>query len=275
MIKKLMMVCLFSVMLPSIMRGDFTINPEGTVVTDMSTGLMWEIKTDDGSPQDKDNLYTWQEALSYCENLNLAGCDDWRLPNRNELQSIVDYGRRDPSINSIFPNTVSAHYWSSTSNVSSPNNAWLVNFYFGFVESGSKSNNSYVRAVRYCGTIDDYDCDEILNEDDNCTHTANSNQDDFYPPRGNGIGDACDCEGNFNCAVDQDVDGSDASTLKADFGRSNIVHPCISEDTCNGDFNCDGDVDGSDASLFKQDFGRSSLQNPCPACDVGSWCVYQ
>jgi hypothetical protein len=98
-------------------------------------------------------------------------------------------------------------------------------------------------------------------------------QEDTLPPQGNGIGDACDCEGNFNC--DADVDGSDAALLKADFGRSAFIHPCIAGDTCKGDFNCDGDVDGTDASLFKSDFGRSSMQNPCPACVAGvEWCTY-
>jgi hypothetical protein len=53
------------------------------------------------------------------------------------------------------------------------------------------------------------------------------NQEDNYPPSGNGVGDACDCEGNFDC---------------------------------------DGDVDGTDASMFKEDFGRSIFYNQCPAC---------
>ena len=102
------------------------------------------------------------------------------------------------------------------------------------------------------------------------------NQEDSYPPNGNGIGDACECEGNFNCSLDQDVDGSDAALFKTDFGRSTIEHPCIAGDTCNGDFYCDGDVDGTDASLFKSDFGRSAMQNPCPVCGVvGELCEYQ
>jgi hypothetical protein len=101
------------------------------------------------------------------------------------------------------------------------------------------------------------------------------NQEDTYPSYGNGIGDACDCEGNFNCTVDQDVDGSDASIFKADFGRSGFNRPCITSDYCNGDFTCDGNVDGSDAAKFKSDFGRSSFQNSCPICvSSGPWCNY-
>jgi len=116
------------------------------------------------------------------------------------------------------------------------------------------------------------DNDGIPSSIDNCPNIPNTDQLDTLPPQGNSIGDACDCEGDFAC--DGDIDGSDASIFKADFGRSVIVHPCIAGDTCNGDFNCDGDVDGTDASLFKSDFGRSSMQNPCPACVVGEWCSY-
>jgi hypothetical protein len=99
-------------------------------------------------------------------------------------------------------------------------------------------------------------------------------QEDIYPPQGNNIGDACDCEGNFD--ENATVDGMDAATFKADFGRSAISDPCTSEAPCNGDFSCNGNVDGLDAALFKQDFGRSGINNPCPICvSSGPWCQYQ
>ena len=110
------------------------------------------------------------------------------------------------------------------------------------------------------------------NCDDNCPFTFNPGQGETSPPQGNGIGDACDCEGNFDC--DEDCDGSDAAIFKTDFGRSLFVDPCTNEAQCHGDFDCDGDCDGTDAAGFKIDFGRSSFTNPCPACVVGDWCVY-
>ena len=109
---------------------------------------------------------------------------------------------------------------------------------------------------------------------DNCLVDNNPLQEDTLPPQGNAIGDACECEGDFDC--DLDCDGTDASTFKVNFGRSTILDPCIAGDPCNGDFSCDGDVDGTDASLFKSDFGRGQYQNPCPACVAGvEWCNYQ
>jgi hypothetical protein len=98
------------------------------------------------------------------------------------------------------------------------------------------------------------------------------NQEDSCPPQGNEIGDACDCEGNFDC--DQDVDGTDAAKLRIDFGRSTFQNPCTGQNPCNGDFDCDNDCDGTDAALLKSDFGRSQLDNPCPACLPGDWCTY-
>ena len=58
---------------------------------------MWQQATAPGT-------YTWEQAFTYCENFTLGGYSDWRLPNRNELQSIVDYSRYNPSIDTTsFP----------------------------------------------------------------------------------------------------------------------------------------------------------------------------
>jgi hypothetical protein len=123
-----------------------------------------------------------------------------------------------------------------------------------------------------CNDAMDIDGDEWEDVFDNCVNTSNPSQGDTYPPEGNDIGNACDCEGDFDC--DGDADGTDASTFKIDFGRSPLGNHCEAGDPCNGDFDCDGDVDGSDVDGFKLDFGRSSFANPCPACEVGVWCSY-
>jgi hypothetical protein len=126
-------------------------------------------------------------------------------------------------------------------------------------------------AVYNAGQEDD-DEDGRGDECDNCPALSNPLQEDSYPPQGNECGDACECEGNFD--GDKDVDGTDASFFKSDFGRSKIQNPCTDVDLCNGDFSCDEDVDGTDASLFKKDFGRSSILNPCPSCVTEDWCSY-
>jgi len=117
----------------------------------------------------------------------------------------------------------------------------------------------------------DTDGDGIPDDEDNCAVAFNPNQIDTYPPQKNGIGDICECEGNFDC--DDNQDGTDAATFKYDFGRNLYNRPCTTLDPCHGDFLCNGNVDGSDAALFKTDFGRNSYTNPCPLCEEGmEWC---
>jgi hypothetical protein len=86
------------------------------------------------------------------------------------------------------------------------------------------------------------------------------------------IGDACECEADFNC--DGNVDAIDVMSFLTDFGRNQFNNPCTSGSPCNGDFNCDGNVDSTDVTKFLEDFGRNAFNNPCPACVVGAWCVY-
>jgi hypothetical protein len=69
---------------------EFTRDDTLEIVTDNLHGLMWQDNDAVGSA-----VYTWQDATSYCENLDLAGYTDWRLPEIDELESIIDYGEHD------------------------------------------------------------------------------------------------------------------------------------------------------------------------------------
>ena len=81
----------------------FTILAFGTLFAltykDNSTGLFWY-----GS-----YASTWQQALSYCESLTAEGYNDWRLPNKNEIVTIM--------LNRDFFGTIpdGNYYWTSTS----------------------------------------------------------------------------------------------------------------------------------------------------------------
>ncbi|ETR68273.1 MAG: fimh-like protein [Candidatus Magnetoglobus multicellularis str. Araruama] len=71
-------------------------NGNGTI-TDKSTCLIWQKNA-------SNKTMAWNQALSYCENLRLSGKSDWRLPNLEELRSIVDYSKYNPAIDeAIFP----------------------------------------------------------------------------------------------------------------------------------------------------------------------------
>jgi hypothetical protein len=123
-------------------------------VTDTCTGLMWQQNTGDvrgdGRTDPADSV-DWCDALSYCQNLSFAGHDDWRLPNVRELQSIVDYGRGNPSIDPVFSfgfSDLVGGFWSSTSHAGTPVGAWFVSFFHGGVEPINKTQELFVRAVR-------------------------------------------------------------------------------------------------------------------------------
>ena len=118
-------------------------NGDGTV-TDTSTGLMWQQSTSNS------DILPWTAALSYCENLTLAGYTDWRLPNIKELRTIVDTQTCNPAIDTeYFPDTMRSDYWSSTTREVSPSSAWTIDFSYGEDFDNGKTEDQYVRAVRY------------------------------------------------------------------------------------------------------------------------------
>ncbi|MBU0962224.1 MAG: DUF1566 domain-containing protein [Proteobacteria bacterium] len=131
----------------------YTDNQDGTV-TDTGTGLMWQqdpsLTTDGISGLDSHN---WESALGYVARLNLigfAGHSDWRLPNRNELQSLVDYSRNIPVNTDFFPTPPPNYpWWSSTTTHGMTINAWTIDFTTGESHDCSKQTcGGNVRAVR-------------------------------------------------------------------------------------------------------------------------------
>ena len=110
----------------------FTVSTDGYCVTDNLTGLMW-VRSPDSVTR------TWQQALDYANGLSLCGYTDWRLPNVNELESMVNAEQPDPAawLNTQgFSNvqSVDYDYWSSTSFAgSSTNDAWVVSMCCGDV----------------------------------------------------------------------------------------------------------------------------------------------
>lgn len=109
-------------------------------VTDTKTGLTWQ-KTDDGKAR------TWKDAKKYCEEISLPG-KGWRMPTREELESILDLTRYNPAIDPIFEGAKSDWYWSSTAHADYTDYAWFVLFYHGYVSCSSRDSLCFVRAVR-------------------------------------------------------------------------------------------------------------------------------
>ena len=165
---------------------DYALTP-WRCVKDNTTGLIWEVKTS-ADLQDARNRYTWYNedtnsngghagyvgdssscysTLSSCDtaqyinainslnSVGLCGFKDWRLPTREELRSILHYGKPTGSAmidTNYFPNTEATDHWTSQTAVYATEDAsmaWEVHFEAGFSEAHSKgSKHVAVRLVR-------------------------------------------------------------------------------------------------------------------------------
>jgi len=112
---------------------------DGTV-TDLITGFIWQ------KSYVKKN---WETANTYCEGLDYANHQDWRLPSIEELKTIVVSTKSTVMIDLIaFPDTKPSLYWSATTFASNPHNAMIVDFSNGETYSEEKGFKNYVRCVR-------------------------------------------------------------------------------------------------------------------------------
>jgi hypothetical protein len=136
--------------------AQLTINGDGTA-TDSTTGLTWDRcsygqsnATCDGTPTN----FTWPLALTIAVTANGAnykGHNDWRLPSKNELESLIDIGKTvEPLVDTvIFPNTP-AHsiYWTSTPYAGVGGSVWYMFFDHPLISFGTSSSLYSVRLVR-------------------------------------------------------------------------------------------------------------------------------
>jgi uncharacterized protein DUF1566/List-Bact-rpt repeat protein len=139
----------------------FSDNGDGTV-TDTQTGLIWLQNANCTEPFasvtfTSDKL-TWADALNWNNNLSNSACGlsdgslpgDWRLPNINELESLIDISQ-NPTLptNNLFTLIQADSYWTSTSAPGSlSNNARFINLNDGSVKFDLKTTVKYVWAVR-------------------------------------------------------------------------------------------------------------------------------
>ena len=143
---------------------------QGSIVTDTSTGLMW-MRCSLGQNWNgttcarKAKTYTWKGAMNTVKIIDYEGYDDWRVPTKEELLTLVYCSSGDPDfwvktgggckggydrptiLTDIFPNIAASGYWSSSPNGYYSDDAWGVSFYYGYVYN-YRSYTYYVRVVR-------------------------------------------------------------------------------------------------------------------------------
>lgn len=164
--RRLIFTCVLMMSLTYQARADFFSNADGTV-TDSVTNLVWD-QCALGQSSSLGPLlscigtgtkFNFSQALNQVVALNTMnsgagykGHTDWRLPNRNEVESLVDRARNNPAINrEFFPNTPygsADRFWSSTVYAPTESKAWVVDFSSGNSLSYPRTSFNYVRIVR-------------------------------------------------------------------------------------------------------------------------------
>jgi len=138
----------------------FTDNGDGTV-TDNLTGLVWLkdancIQTEYPA-FDADGAVTWQTALDFVSAINAgtfpacgASQTGWRLPNTNELRSIVETTTSDPALQPGHPfvNVLNGKYWTSTTRGGEYDKAHTISMHDGSLRWEPKTSSFPLWPVR-------------------------------------------------------------------------------------------------------------------------------
>jgi hypothetical protein len=128
-------------------------NGDGTV-SDPATGLMW-MKCSVGQTFSNNSCIgdatelNWQQALQFAHGYQFADLDGWRLPNIKELATITERQCVRPAINeTLFPNTPSDDFWTSTPSLLDSQRAWVVAFFNSSNSIKQKNLFVFARLVR-------------------------------------------------------------------------------------------------------------------------------
>ncbi len=115
---------------------------KGSEVIDQLTGLTWLCDADlSGMP------VSWPDALAEVAKLNareVGGRQGWRLPNINELESLVDCSQHSPALPVSHPFTnLKDIYWSSTTSFFETDWAWALYLDKGALGVGYKREKNF------------------------------------------------------------------------------------------------------------------------------------
>ena len=133
-----------------------TIDASTNTVIDTTAALMWmrcplgyTIENNRCINSSATANFTWEQALIAASNTSYAGFDNWRLPNRKELDTLVDRNCFEPAQNVLlFPVTTTQNFWTNSAYPFNSQSAWGIEFDLGSHKSLPKSGEYAARLVR-------------------------------------------------------------------------------------------------------------------------------
>ncbi len=104
-----------------VQAAKLTVRGDGTVI-DQKTGLVWQ--------QEASGRMPWLEAVRFCNQLELGGMRGWRLPFKDELNTLVQpaTGKQILIDSKAFPQAEAEVYWSLSREEQQPDQVWGVSF---------------------------------------------------------------------------------------------------------------------------------------------------
>jgi|GEM_PF-3342312 len=126
----------------------FTRDDVNNIVTELTFGLKWE-----DTNHSKNIITNYNDANSYCENLELGGITNWRVPTLKELWYLYDRNLNNTALSSTFKNVENGYYtnyyWSNQAVTYSGSESynWTVVSSYGYDSWQVRTSNLYIRCV--------------------------------------------------------------------------------------------------------------------------------
>ncbi len=146
---------------------DLPINPifsrvNANIVKEEQSNLYWQ-----DNIAAKTTIKKFADAQSYCETLTLNEIDSWRLPTYNELLTIVNYERHQPSVYDIFQNTNDKEYWTQTKSAANESlYRWTIHFKRGNVHYATGAYPTHFSTTHNVRCVSDEFANKRLKERD-------------------------------------------------------------------------------------------------------------
>jgi RHS repeat-associated protein len=135
-------------------------------VVDIENQLMWQ-----DSEENTSLIFSWEEAVGYCDALSHEGLTDWRLPNFKEAFGVLEelWTQRRPLFTHILYSSNDGpdpYAWTSTTLSKADEKAWALKVVFTLADHNVKwkRDSQYVRCVRdYQSPIAIVESDKVIN----------------------------------------------------------------------------------------------------------------